>query len=96
MNLCRTCKYWSVFAGTVGYGMCLNSDVQLHVNVGMGQGIRTSQNFGCPFHTAMDGTDFGIYSPEVQKQVAMEFYSERFKVDPEILQKGLTALSSKE
>lgn len=77
MNLCRTCKYWGVFAGAVGYGTCLNVETSCNVNLGQQHVFMTTQDFGCPFHAPQDGTDVSIYSTEEQVRRAREFYRDR-------------------
>jgi len=51
MNLCRTCKYWSVRSHMIGAGNCVNLRLHCEVIVGQGKGIFiTPQDFGCTLH----------------------------------------------
>ena len=79
MNCCRTCRYWAVYAGPLGYGACINVEVQLRVNIGSIEGFKTSQDFGCPFHEE-GKEDPSVYSSDVQKRLLQGFVSERKQI----------------
>jgi hypothetical protein len=74
MNLCRTCKYWSVNAYAIGLGECLNTDALRRV-VTENDRLRTTHDFGCPFHQTGSGDN--IESIEEQRKSATGFIEGR-------------------
>jgi hypothetical protein len=74
MNRCRTCKYWAVYPSAIGVGNCLNLDTAFAL-MGL-QPVRTTQNFGCIFHT--EGTcQAEIISRDDQDILIKEFIAAR-------------------
>ena len=73
MNLCRTCKYWSVRSDMIGAGNCINVDMHLKVITRDTTGtFITAQNYGCVDHE--EGPCAAqLLSPEAHHHILRDF-----------------------
>lgn len=73
MNLCRTCKNWTVNANAIGLGTCSSTNVFMTTFPG---GFRTAQNFGCIFHDE-GPPNAKFFSDEYAQQMIDQFLASR-------------------
>ena len=72
-NMCRSCKYWSVWAHAIGMGSCTNFEAHSRVKV---DHFFTCQDFGCLLHES-GVNEANVVSDEERKRIREEFENGR-------------------